>query len=119
MPSSEAKAPGVTEQLCQWIHQITLEDVPDLVQERAKHLILDGIACGLVGAHVPWSEEAFSAINQFEARGEHAIIGYEEVRCTPFLFHTTTLTDLVILITSASALLLLPSSTVHSYKPAN
>lgn len=93
MPSSEANAPappappGVTEQLCQWIHQTTLEDVPDLVQERVKHLILDGIACGLVGAHVPWSEEAFNAINQFEARGEHAIIGYEEVRSTdPHLF---------------------------------
>ncbi|KAM0794190.1 hypothetical protein BDR22DRAFT_901012 [Usnea florida] len=36
------------------------------------------IACGLVGAHVLWSKEAFSAINQFEARGEHAIIGYKE-----------------------------------------
>ncbi len=79
MGSSEADAPGVTEELSRWIEQTTIEDVPESVRQRAKHLILDGIACGLVGARVPWSEEAFNAINQFEARGEHAIIGYEEV----------------------------------------
>ena len=86
MGSLKTNAPGVTEQLSQWIHQITLEDIPDSIQARVKHLILDGIACGLVGARVPWSEEAFNAINQFEARGEHAIIGYEEVRCTALDF---------------------------------
>lgn len=96
MGSSETDTPCVTEQLCQWIHQTTLEDVPGSVKERAKYLILDGIACGLVGAHVPWSEEAFNAINQFEAEGEHAVIGYEEVRCKPFRFHTTIVTDFVI-----------------------
>ena len=79
MPPSKAEAPGVTEKLCQWIHQTTFESVPDSVKERAKYLILDGIACGLVGAHVPWSEDAFNAIRQFEARGQHPIIGYNEV----------------------------------------
>ena len=81
MGSSEAAAPGVTEELSQWIQRTTIEDVPESVRQRAKHLILDGIACGVVGARVPWSEEAFNAINQFEARGEHAIIGYKEVSC--------------------------------------
>ena len=70
---------GVTEELCQWIDHTTFESIPDPVKERSKHLILDGIACGLVGAHVPWSQDAFNAINQFEARGQHAIIGYDEV----------------------------------------
>ena len=33
----------------------TLGDVPDSVQERAKHLILDGIGCAIVGAQLPVS----------------------------------------------------------------
>jgi hypothetical protein len=45
------------------------------VIERAKHLTLDGIACGLMGARAPWSKAAFDAISQ----GNHAIIGYKEV----------------------------------------
>ena len=119
MGSLEADAPSVTEILCQWIYQTTLEDVPDSVKERAKYLILDGIACGLVGAHVPWSEDAFNAINQFEPRGEHAIIGYEEVRGTQLCSHTTTVTDSVVSMISASVLSPLPSSMAHSSKLAS
>ena len=37
--------------------------IPHSMIERAKHLILDGIACGLVGARVPWSKAAFDAIS--------------------------------------------------------
>ena len=117
MSSSETNAPGVTEQLSQWIHQITLEDVPDSVQVRVKHLILDGIACGLVGAKVPWSEEAFNALNQFEARGEHAIIGYEEVRCIALDYQNTMVTKSAVI--SVSVLLPQPSSMVHLFKPAS
>ena len=116
MGSLETAAPGVTEQLSQWIHQTTIEHVPDSIQERTKHLILDGIACGLVGARVPWSEEAFNALNQFEPRGEHAIIGYEEVRCIALECQTTTVTKSVI---SASVLLPQPSSMAHLFKPAS
>ena len=117
MGSLETNAPGVTEQFSQWIHQITLEDVPDSIQARVKHLILDGIACGLVGARVPWSEEAFNAINQFEARGEHAIIGYEEVRCIVLDCLNTMVTKSVII--SASVLSPQPSSMGHLYKPVS
>ena len=125
MSPSEAETPGVTEQLCQWIHHTTFESIPDPVKERSKHLILDGIACGLVGAHVPWSEDAFNAINQFEPRGQHAIIGYNEViNPLQFLLKMPVLL-LSLLLTlstqtiSASVLLPLPSSTVHSSKHAN
>jgi aconitate decarboxylase len=54
--------PGVTAELCQWIHSLKLEDIPKAVRTRAKYLILDGLACGLTGARVPWSEHAAKAI---------------------------------------------------------
>jgi aconitate decarboxylase len=77
--AANSEPPSVTSQLCEWISATTLENIPPSVIERAKHLILDGIACGLVGARVPWSKAAFDAISQFEAPGSHVIIGYKEV----------------------------------------
>ena len=44
---------GATGILCSWVHNITLEDIPADVQTRAKYLILDGLGCALVGAHLP------------------------------------------------------------------
>ena len=125
MSPIEAETSGVTERLCQWIHHTTFESIPDPIKDRSKHLILDGIACGLVGAHVPWSEEAFNAINQFEARGQHAIIGYNEVTNTlQFLFKLSILLLLLLLtlsmqIISDSVLLPLPSLTVPLSKHAS
>ena len=124
-PPLETERSGVTEQLCQWIHQTTFESIPDPVKERAKHLILDGIACGLVGAHVPWSEEAFNAISQFEARGQQTIIGYNEVTNTLQFLVKLLVLPLSLLLTlstqtiSDSVLLPLPSSTEHSSKHAS
>jgi len=71
---------GVTGQLCNWVHSISLDSVPDEVLERAKHLILDGLACAVVGAHVPWSEETVRAVESFEADGESTVIGWDKVR---------------------------------------
>ncbi|EHA28565.1 hypothetical protein CBS63078_1698 [Aspergillus niger] len=69
---------GVTSQLCTWIASLQLDDIPDSVRTRAKYLFLDGIACALVGARVPWSQKAFDAMTAFEERGKHVVIGYEE-----------------------------------------
>ncbi|KAI0412191.1 hypothetical protein F5X98DRAFT_21863 [Xylaria grammica] len=69
---------GVTATLCNWIVGLEKKDIPDEVLERAKHLILDGIACGLVGAHVPWSEQAVDAVLSYEPEGQCSLIGYEE-----------------------------------------
>jgi aconitate decarboxylase len=75
-----AEDTNTTATLCQWIVGLTLEKVPTPVLERAKHLVLDGIACGLVGARVPWSAQAASAVIGFEPVGKCTLIGYEEVR---------------------------------------
>lgn len=74
-------SPPVTEQLCEWATSLTLEDVPHEVQQRAKHLILDAIGCGLVGAHVPWSEDALNAMATFEAPGNCSLIGWSDKVC--------------------------------------
>jgi hypothetical protein len=36
---------GPTGRLSSWLANTTLDDVPATVRERAKHLILDGVAC--------------------------------------------------------------------------
>ena len=52
---------GPTGPLSSWLANTTLDDVPATVRERAKHLILDGIACALVGAQLPWSRTGVKA----------------------------------------------------------
>ncbi|KAI1197622.1 2-methylcitrate dehydratase PrpD [Nemania serpens] len=69
---------GVTSQLSSWITGLQSKDVPTHVLERAKHLILDGIVCGLVGARVPWSEECVASVLDFEPPGYCTVIGYEK-----------------------------------------
>ena len=85
MDTTETKTPtviegdGTTAQLCEWINKLNLSDIRKPVIERAKHLILDGIACGLVGARVPWSEQLVASVAAYEPTGKCSIIGYEEV----------------------------------------
>lgn len=74
--SSANKSAGVTSRLASWIFSSKLVNVPSEVQSRAKYLILDGIACALVGAHLPWSETATKAILNMEPKGDCTIIGW-------------------------------------------
>jgi 2-methylcitrate dehydratase PrpD len=46
------------------------------VRERAKHLILDGIACALVGAQLPWSRTGVKAVTALDGVGDAALIGW-------------------------------------------
>ena len=69
---------GPTAQLSEWISSVKLNDIPATVIERSKYLILDGIACGLVGAHLPWSERAANALFSLEPTGDATIIGWEK-----------------------------------------
>ncbi|KAK5991632.1 Cis-aconitate decarboxylase-like protein oryM [Cladobotryum mycophilum] len=77
--SSEVSDPASpTGQLCQWIASLTLDSIPEDLRTRAKYLILDGIACGLVGAHLPWSEKAAGALFDLElSEGPSTVIGYD------------------------------------------
>ncbi|KAJ5579718.1 uncharacterized protein N7459_005703 [Penicillium hispanicum] len=69
--------PGVTKEYCSWVHNLSLNDIPEHVRTRAKYLILDGICCGLVGAHLPWTEKAANGIFAIEPEGDCVVWGYE------------------------------------------
>ena len=78
-PEQPMETEGPTGKLCTWIQALKLADIPADVQTRAKYLLLDGIACGLVGAHLPWSEKAANAIFEMESAGSATTIGWEKV----------------------------------------
>jgi len=67
---------GPTGQLATWLAATTLEDVPLPVREHAKHLVLDGVACALVGAQLPVSRKGVEAITALEDAGTAALIGW-------------------------------------------
>ncbi|MDT5173385.1 MAG: hypothetical protein QOG37_636, partial [Mycobacterium sp.] len=66
---------GPTGQLATWVADLTLNDVPRPVLERAKYLLLDGVGCALVGAQLPWSRVATRAVLGMESPGGTAVIG--------------------------------------------
>lgn len=78
--SSVSDANGATGRLCNWAVDLKLSLVPLDIQLRAKLIILDGIGCGLVGAHLPWSERAAGAIFDLEPPGSCSVIGWENKR---------------------------------------
>ncbi|KAJ9143313.1 Immune-responsive protein [Pleurostoma richardsiae] len=73
-----AEPPPVTRELCEWISSLSLADVPPEKVTRAKYLILDGLACALVGARLPWSDAAVQGVLSIESPGRCGIIGWEE-----------------------------------------
>lgn len=66
---------GPTGQLATWVADLTLDDVPPDVLERAKYLLLDGLGCALVGAQLPWSRVATDAVLGLEGAGDTVVIG--------------------------------------------
>jgi 2-methylcitrate dehydratase PrpD len=83
VPQAPTNPKGPTGQLAEWLRHLTLEAVPADVQARAKHLILDGIACALVGAKLPWSQTAVETVLRFEGKGERTIIGWNKSASGP------------------------------------
>lgn len=65
----------VTAELAGWLADVTLDDVPAPVRERAKHLLLDGIGCAFAGAHLEWSLKATDAITRLDGSGPAILIG--------------------------------------------
>lgn len=74
-------AESPTRTLGDLLSQLTLQNVPQQQIIRAKYIILDGIACGLIGAHLPHSEKAANAIFSMDS-GSCSVIGYNK-KLTP------------------------------------
>jgi 2-methylcitrate dehydratase PrpD len=67
---------GPTETLAAWLSTLDSDAVPDRVLTRAKHLVLDGVGCALVGAQLPWSRTAVDAVTPLEGDGAATVIGW-------------------------------------------
>ena len=72
--ASDPKCP--TGILATWVADTTQGEVPDVVMQRAKHLLLDGIGCLLVGSHLEWSSLGVQAITDFDPGGEYLIAAW-------------------------------------------
>ncbi|KIW96317.1 uncharacterized protein Z519_03386 [Cladophialophora bantiana CBS 173.52] len=85
-----SKPDGITGQLCNWITRTKLSAIPDHIIERAKYLILDGVACALVAAHLPWSETAVKGVCTMEPSGvgQCTLIGWGKEKKLPPLAAT-------------------------------
>ncbi|KAI8959033.1 putative immune-responsive protein [Daldinia sp. FL1419] len=69
---------GPTGRLCTWVENLRYSDIPEHIITRAKYLILDGLACALVGAHLPSSKKATTAVLELEVAGGSAtVFGWE------------------------------------------
>ena len=55
----------------------TLNDVPATVRDRAKHLVLDGIACAIVGAQLPVSRIGVEGVTALDSAGDTPLIGWD------------------------------------------
>jgi aconitate decarboxylase len=67
---------GPTGRLAAWASQTTLDDVPASVRDRAKHLVLDGIACAIVGAQLPVSRIGVEGVTALDSAGDAPLIGW-------------------------------------------
>ncbi len=74
---------GPTGRLAIWVAELTREQVPHEVVERAKHLLLDGLGCALVGAQLPWSRIATDAVLGLEGKGDTPVIGTGQLTSAP------------------------------------
>src|ERR1700675_887923 len=67
---------GPTGRLATWLANTTLDDIPSSVREHAKYLILDGVACALVGAQLPVSRKGVEGITELDDAGKGVLIGW-------------------------------------------
>ena len=66
---------GPTGRVAHWVADLLIGSIPRDVQQRAAHLLLDGIGCALIGAQLPWSRTATKAVLALEGSGDAVVIG--------------------------------------------
>jgi aconitate decarboxylase len=67
---------GPTGRLATWLAVTELSDVPTTVREHAKHLMLDGVGCALVGAQLPVSRKGVEGVTALDDAGSAELIGW-------------------------------------------
>src|ERR1700756_5354867 len=76
-PAAPTDPNGPTGRLATWLAGTKIEDVPSSVREHAKYLLLDGIACALVGAQLPVSRKGVEAVTALDNAGTSLLIGWD------------------------------------------
>jgi aconitate decarboxylase len=74
-PASDPSGP--TGRLATWVAKTTLDDVPASIRDRARHLVLDGIACALVGAQLPVSRIGVEGVTALDSAADAALVGWD------------------------------------------
>jgi len=69
--------PGPTRRLCNYLASVDYEDLPTHIVERSRYLLLDGVACGLVAAQLPWSQRAVAGTLAVDGAGDATLWGWE------------------------------------------
>lgn len=83
-PAAARPTPPPTKALATWISTLSTASIPTDHITRAKYLILDGLTCALVGAHLPWSSTAVAAFTALEPTGGSCtLIGWESHTLSP------------------------------------
>src|SRR6202007_2987137 len=76
-PARAATDPnGATGRVANRPADTTLDDIPPCVREHAKHLLLDGIACALVGAQLPVSRKGVEGVTALDDVGSAVLFGW-------------------------------------------
>lgn len=83
-PTAATDPTGPTGILATWLAATGVDDIPSDVTARAKVLLLDGIGCLLVGAHLDWSTLGVEAITEFDGGGEYLIAGWGDRRTSAY-----------------------------------
>lgn len=73
---------GATQELAEFVVTTRYQDLPRDVVERTVLYLVDGLACGLVAAHRPWSQMVASLAWENGARGPCTVFG-ERRRTSP------------------------------------
>src|SRR6202050_3711349 len=77
-PARPATDPaGPTGRLATWVAKTTLDDVPASAPARAKHLVLDGIGCALIGAQLPVSRIGVEGVTALDDAGDSVLVGWD------------------------------------------
>src|SRR5277367_1899405 len=72
----ERKNLDVTQELSEFVASTTLDQIPSEVVTRAKYIMLDGFACGLVGAKLEASVHAVTTMRKWDGEGPATIWGW-------------------------------------------
>ena len=67
----------VSEQLAEFALVTSLNDIPEVVRIRAKHLILDAIGIAFASTRFPFAERSLAGINALGGAPENMVIGHE------------------------------------------